>query len=200
MLKLLTTAVLAFTLGMGVVAIAASSVINACYNTATGALRVASYCLPTERSLSWNQVGPRGPQGAQGPVGPAGVRGPVGAQGPAGPAGLQGAQGEPGPAGTPGAQGEAGPQGPAGPAASTVVQGADIVFAGPAGTISPLGHVACPGDKPVLSGGGLIVLDNGQAAILSSYPHGATHWAVNAIVTSPVDYAGILTPFAVCAP
>src|SRR5687767_5050186 len=65
----------------------------------------------------------------------------VGPQGPAGPRGPQGAQGP------------RGPQGPAGPAAqSVVVQGADIVFAGPAGTVSPLGHVACPDDKPVLGG------------------------------------------------
>jgi hypothetical protein len=48
-----------------------SPVIHACYPTSTGALRLtrSGHCARGERSLSWDQKGPRGPRGSQGPSG-----------------------------------------------------------------------------------------------------------------------------------
>jgi hypothetical protein len=70
-------------------AIAASSsgVIRACSGKKGGALRIATKCKKSERSVSWNQQGLRG---LQGPVGATGAQGPAGS---AGAAGLQGATG-----------------------------------------------------------------------------------------------------------
>src|SRR5690349_5542269 len=70
-----------------------TGVIRACYDTKSGALRIASSCRTTERAIDWNRhgpAGPVGPRGATGPVGPTGAtgaRGATGAQGPAGPTG-----------------------------------------------------------------------------------------------------------------
>lgn len=60
-----------------------SGVINGCYNSTTGILRVIDTsahqsCHPDETALSWNQMGPRGPVGPQGPPGPTGPAGPAG--------------------------------------------------------------------------------------------------------------------------
>jgi hypothetical protein len=63
-------------------------VLNACYQTTNGDLRVvdqASSCHNSERPISWNQRGPTGPQGPAGPQGPQGPKGDTGPQGPAGP-------------------------------------------------------------------------------------------------------------------
>ena len=75
-----TTAVA--TLGIVAFAQAAMSngggVINACYNNASGSLRIvdnASSCTNAESFLSWNQSGPQGQPGAQGPTGPQGPSG-----------------------------------------------------------------------------------------------------------------------------
>src|SRR5207245_1033561 len=49
-----------------------SSVIYACKNKSSGALRVVAEgvaCKATESPLSWNQQGPTGPTGAAGPAG-----------------------------------------------------------------------------------------------------------------------------------
>ena len=59
----------------------AGNVINGCYDTATGALRVidaegGGACRAGETALSWNQAGPPGPPG---PAGPQGVQGGPGA-------------------------------------------------------------------------------------------------------------------------
>ncbi len=81
----------------------AGTVIHACVNKQTGALRIVpagTTCKVTESAVTWNTTGP------QGPVGPAGPQGPAGPAGPKGPAGPQGQQG---------AQGQQGPQGPQGP-------------------------------------------------------------------------------------
>ena len=56
------------------------NVINGCYDTATGALRVidsegGGACRGGETALSWNQSGPPGPPGPPGPAGPAGQAG-----------------------------------------------------------------------------------------------------------------------------
>lgn len=95
-------AVLAFSIGSASVALGlvVEGVVEACYNNATGALRVATPtkpCLTTtanpvfrETAISWNQQGPQGPEGPQGPAGP---QGPQGAPGPQGPQGVPGAQG-----------------------------------------------------------------------------------------------------------
>ena len=111
--------------------IGGGGVINGCYKSQNGQLRLidpaSDSCNPSETAISWNRTGPQGPQGPQGPAGPAGPQGPAGPagstgpagpagpQGPAGPAGLTGPAGPVGPAGPQGPQGEIGPQGPAGP-------------------------------------------------------------------------------------
>jgi hypothetical protein len=98
------------------------SLINACYNNTTGAMRHVtslSECLGYQTPISWNQVGaqgPVGPAGLTGPQGPQGVQGPQGAVGPQGPAGgPKGDTGPPGPTGPQGPQGPPGVQGPQGP-------------------------------------------------------------------------------------
>jgi Collagen triple helix repeat (20 copies) len=104
--------------------VGSGGVINGCYKTQNGQLRLidpaTDSCHPSETAISWNQTGPQGPKGDKGdpgPPGPVGPQGPAGATGPAGPegpAGPQGATGPQGPAGPQGATGPAGPQGPPG--------------------------------------------------------------------------------------
>jgi hypothetical protein len=90
--------------------IGGGGVINGCYKTQNGQLRLidpaTDHCLPSETAISWNQTGA---QGQPGPTGPAGPQGPTGAQGPNGDTGATG------PAGPQGATGPTGPQGPPGP-------------------------------------------------------------------------------------
>ena len=69
-----------------------SGVIQGCYKTVSGALRVidtdkGGTCLPSETALNWNQTGPTG---ATGPRGPTGTTGPTGPSGPTGPTGATG--------------------------------------------------------------------------------------------------------------
>jgi len=84
-------------------------VISACYNKATGALRIidaaTTPCRAGEVALSWNQQGATGPQGAIGLTGPAGPEGPAGPVGPEGPTGVAGPAGPTGPAGADGESG-----------------------------------------------------------------------------------------------
>ena len=65
-------------------------------------------CRKGERTMTWNQLGPRGLRGL------AGTRGATGAAGARGATGLAGATGARGAAGAPGAAGAAGAAGPAG--------------------------------------------------------------------------------------
>jgi hypothetical protein len=123
---LAVTAVVAVAIAGGVTYAVADigdgGVINGCYKSQNGQLRVidpaTDSCLPSETAISWSQTGPQGPKGDKGdpgPQGPAGPPGPAGAQGPAGPQGPAGLQGPKGDKGDPGPQGPAGPPGPAGP-------------------------------------------------------------------------------------
>jgi hypothetical protein len=118
--------------GVAVVAIAGAAayavadiggggVINGCYKSQNGQLRLidpaTDQCLPSETPISWNQTGIQGPKGATGPAGPPGAKGATGPQGPTGPAGAAGAagaRGATGPAGPTGPKGATGPQGPQG--------------------------------------------------------------------------------------
>jgi hypothetical protein len=111
--------------------IGGGGVINGCYKSQNGQLRVidpaTDSCLPSEKSISWSQSGPQGPPGPQGPAGPQGPKGDTGAtgpQGPAGPAGPQGPKGDTGATGPQGPAGPAGPQGPKGDTGATGAQGA----------------------------------------------------------------------------
>jgi len=94
--------------------IGGGGVINACYKTQNGQLRVidpaSDRCLPSETAISWSQTGPTGTRGPTGPQGPPGARG---ATGPPGPKGATGAAGAAGPKGATGPRGATGPQGPA---------------------------------------------------------------------------------------
>jgi len=85
-------ALLAFMIGSAGIAfgLVVNGVVEACYNNATGNLRIASPSRPcltnapgvlTETAISWNQVGPQGPKGDTGPQGPTGPTGPAGGGG-----------------------------------------------------------------------------------------------------------------------
>src|SRR5215207_4217381 len=74
--------------------IGGGGVINGCYKSQNGQLRVidpaTDSCHPSETAISWSQTGPQGPKGDKGDKGdpgPPGPEGPPGPQGPAGPAG-----------------------------------------------------------------------------------------------------------------
>jgi hypothetical protein len=86
-LSYLAVALLAALATGGGWALAASggSQIHACSAKKTGALRVAKKCKKSERTVSWNTVGPQGATGAQGSTGQPGAKGETGATGPAGP-------------------------------------------------------------------------------------------------------------------
>src|SRR5690349_17616196 len=109
--KLLMIAAISLAVGGGATyaLIPDGGVISACYNKASGALRIidaaTTACRGGEVALSWNQQGAAGPQGAIGLTGPAGPEGPAGPAGPEGPAGVPGPAGPTGPAGADGAGG-----------------------------------------------------------------------------------------------
>ena len=87
--------------------IGGGGVINGCYKSQNGQLRLidpaTDSCHPSETPISWSQTGPQGPKGDKGDPGPQG------------PAGLQGPKGDKGDRGDPGPQGTTGPTGPQGP-------------------------------------------------------------------------------------
>jgi hypothetical protein len=92
--------------GVGYAAIPGSNgVISSCYNTHGGQLRVidadaGQSCSASEKSLTFNQQGPKGDTGATGPKGDTGATGPKGDTGATGSQGPQGPQGPAGPAGS----------------------------------------------------------------------------------------------------
>lgn len=99
--------------------IGGGGVINGCYKSQNGQLRVidpaTDSCNPSEKPISWSQTGPAGAKGAtgatgaQGPTGPTGANGVNGAKGATGPTGANGING------TNGAKGATGPTGLTGP-------------------------------------------------------------------------------------
>jgi hypothetical protein len=89
-LAVAVAALIAACSGLAVAATSGSPVIRACANKKTGALRLASKCRRSERSLSWNQ---NGLQGAPGLPGAPGKEGTPGKEGPAGKEGIKGEQG-----------------------------------------------------------------------------------------------------------
>lgn len=68
--------------GIAVAASSSNPVIRACANKKTGALRLASKCRHSERSVSWSQKGLEGPRGLTGATGATGGTGATGPQGP----------------------------------------------------------------------------------------------------------------------
>jgi Collagen triple helix repeat (20 copies) len=106
-------------------------VINGCYKSQNGQLRVidpaTDHCLPSETAISWNQTGTQGPPGPTGPAGPTGPQGPTGDTGATGPAGPTGATGP------------TGPQGPGTKTISGIVNAAGVTLAGTGFTSSRVG-------------------------------------------------------------
>jgi len=72
--------------------IGGGGVINGCYKSQNGQLRLidpaTDSCRPSETAISWSQTGPQGPKGDKGDPGPKGDKGD---QGPPGPPGAAGA-------------------------------------------------------------------------------------------------------------
>jgi Collagen triple helix repeat (20 copies) len=71
--------------------IGSGGVINGCYKSQNGQLRLidpaTDHCLPSETPISWGQTGTQGPPGPKGDKGDKGDPGPQGATGPQGPPG-----------------------------------------------------------------------------------------------------------------
>jgi hypothetical protein len=136
---------IAGTVSYAVADIGGGGVINGCYKSQNGQLRLidpaTDHCLPSEKAISWSQTGPQGPPG---PTGPAGPQGPTGPQGP---------KGDTGPTGPAGPQGPTGPQGPAGPS-------------GPTGPQGPKGDKGDPATSlwAVVTGNGSLVRSSGATA------------------------------------
>jgi hypothetical protein len=94
-----------FTLGVIVTAVSVGAVnfanaagdatIKTCANKTTGAMRYLSKgsCKKTEKSISWNQMGPQGLPGVAGATGTAGTKGDSGSAGTKGDAGTNGTNG-----------------------------------------------------------------------------------------------------------
>lgn len=181
--------VLAFMLGSSSAALGlvVNGVITACYNNATGLLRIettAAACITAgnpllarspqllETRLTWNQTGATGPKGDTGPQGPrgdtgaagaTGSTGPTGADGVPGATGASGAQGDTGPRG---ATGDSGPQGPTGPTGSSGTPGA-TGSAGATGAQGPIGPTGPTGAQgPAGPAGSGAALNNSLIATL----------------------------------
>ena len=149
-------------------------VINGCYNTTNGGLRVidssaGDACKTGETAIQWNQVGQQGPAGPQGPQGPAGPAGPQGPAGPTGPAGPAGAQGPQGPAGA------TGPQGPAGVSGVSTHLGNQVDVPRDYGAHTSI--ATCPAGQVALSGGWY---GGRSITIVNSLPDTPHSWLVNA--------------------
>jgi hypothetical protein len=166
--------VLMFSIAASVVVAAGvvGGAITACYNLATGILRVETSTAPCilagspilaraplleEQRITWNQVGPQGPTGAPGPqgprgetgvAGPQGAKGDTGATGPKGDSGVTGATGPSGADGATGAQGPTGAQGAKGDAGATGATGP----AGPKGVTGATGATGPTGPAGNLAG------------------------------------------------
>jgi hypothetical protein len=153
--------------------IGGGGVINGCYKSQNGQLRLidpaTDTCHPSETPISWSQTGPQGPKGDKGDKGDPGPPGPPGPQGPAGQAGPKGDQGQQGPAGPAGPQGPTGPQGP--PGAGFTFAFGPVVLSNPGGSTggAPFGPHACPSNQVAV---GLIVRagDNVDAVTMKCAP------------------------------
>ena len=149
----LSVALLAVAGGIAYATIPAGNhVFTACFQRATGTMRLIdpslpghdlrSHCTVFEQEISWNQ------QGVQGQTGPTGATGPTGPQGVAGRRGTPGRPARPaararrGRPATPGRPGD-GPQGPTG------AQGPQ----GPTGDTGPMGPAGQGAGEKVISGG-----------------------------------------------
>jgi Collagen triple helix repeat (20 copies) len=107
--------------------IGGGGVISGCYKAQNGQLRVIDLatgrCLPSEKSISWNQTGPQGPPGPTGARGPTGPQGQNGDRGPTGLTGAKGATGAKGPTGATGSRGPTGLTGLTGAKGATGARG-----------------------------------------------------------------------------
>jgi hypothetical protein len=95
--------------------IGGGGVINGCYKSQNGQLRLidpaSDHCLPSETAISWSQTGPAGAKGATGATGATGAKGATGPTGANGINGTNGAKGATGPTGPTGPKGDKGDPG-----------------------------------------------------------------------------------------
>lgn len=156
-----------------------AGVINGCYATKTGALRVidtaTQSCARGEVALSWNQVGPQGPQGLQGLTGATGPQGLTGATGAVGPAGPTGPTGATGAAGTPGTNGTDGTNGTNGTSVTSTplaVNDANCSNGGSAFTSASGTTYACNGAPGAATNfAAASVFSNGSLYTVPAHPH-----------------------------
>jgi hypothetical protein len=195
-----------------VAGIGGGGVINGCYKSQNGQLRLidpaTGHCLPSERSISWNQTGtqgPPGPKGATGPAGAKGATGGTGAKGATGPAGAKGATGATGAKGATGAAGPKGATGARGPTGPSGLAG----YVQVSHTVQPSNDLAqdavnCPTGKVPVGGGasvfGLIRNAAGQSpSVVDSNPT-STGWS--SIAVAPQGFSNTstwsLTTYVIC--
>jgi Collagen triple helix repeat (20 copies) len=140
-------------------------VINGCYKTQNGQLRLidpaTDHCLPSETAISWNQTGTQGPPG------------PTGPQGPTGPMGPQGLKGDTGATGPPGATGAKGPTGATGPPGANGVSGYEILSGSTAlgtGSTATAILTCAPGKKAMGGGWDSNAASNQDVFLMDSAP------------------------------
>jgi hypothetical protein len=163
--------------------------ITACVKS-TGTTRLIDYqagkrCVKGEKTVTWNQTGPRGLTGLKGVAGAAGSSGADGATGAAGPAGADGAVGPAGPAGPVGAEGPQGPQGATGPAGADGSQG----VAGPVGATGAKGDTG-PSDAYATSTFGASFSGSSSKQLVTTLTVPAGSYVFNADVTAENGVGG----------
>ena len=133
--------------------IGGGGVINGCYKSQNGQLRVidpaTDSCNPSEKAISWSQTGPSGAKGATGATGATGAQGPTGPTGANGVNGEKGATGPTGLTGPKGDKGDTGANGAGGPSVGAIVNESGTLLFGTTGvTVTKTGtgsyHITIP--------------------------------------------------------
>jgi hypothetical protein len=175
---------------------ASPSVITACYNKRSGALRLISAggsCGSGGVKISWSAAGVAGVRGATGeagsllgPRGAAGEAGTPGATGPQGPAGPAAAQG---PIGVTGATGAEGAKGPTGVAGATGTNGATGP-PGEAGKNGATGEKGATGATGTNGGAGATGATGTTGSFTEKLPSGSTETGSWVVATPSIPEAG----------
>jgi hypothetical protein len=194
--------------------IGGGGVINGCYKSQNGQLRLidpaTDQCLPSETAISWGQTGTQGPPGPTGPAGPTGPQGPKGDTGLTGPAGPMGPQGPKGDTGATGPQGPPGLSGlpPVDRFTPTQIVNAAILTC--ASTSATATTTTCNGPRlngidirldfpeaeaicnAIVGNGNLSAASNPTAATVPYFIWNGTNWA---LASTPVNRIDVMVCF-----